>query len=703
MSKDCDPSEILTFQGKGGETKQQYKNPTPETNLTTNQGIVISDNQNSLKVGSSGPTLLEDFILREKISHFDHERIPERIVHARGAGAHGYFRPAKNLKHITKAKFLSAENGDTPVFVRFSTVAGGAGSNDVVRDVRGFAVKFYTEEGNFDLVGNNIPVFFIQDAIKFPDLIHSVKMEPNSGVPQASSAHSTFWDFISLMPESMNMVMWVMSDRAIPRSYRMMDGFGIHTFKFINECGKATFVKFHWRTTIGATSNIWGENVKLSGLDADFFRRDLYNSIEKGQFPEYDLYVQLFDEEFVEKFQFSVFDATKIIPEELVPLEHVGKLVLNRNPDNFFAETEQIAFCPANIVPGIDFSEDPLLQGRIFSYLDTQLIRLGGPNFTQIPINQPRCPMQNFQRDGFHQTIINKGRVAYEPNSLCPLGPRENPVAGFRTYPTCERGKLVRNRPSSFADHYSQARQFWKSMTKPEKEHIVNAFVTELSNIDSQHVRLRVLGLIYNVSKKLYRLVSGLMGMEGQRDIIDPIVPAQKLPPSPVLSQIRTFVPTLVGRTVGIIITDGISKGSLDKLIKKIKENGGNVTLIGPTISDVIDSHCKPIKVDTALQLGGSPQYDACVLFTSSKGIDTLNTPLTIEWLNNAFYYLQAIGYTSSASKFFTLANLNPQAEGIVKLTNSQSYDQFIDYAKDNKIWNRDTSFYSGTNIIHLN
>src|SRR5450755_2032983 len=423
--------EIKQVKVKGGETHQQAD--LAKVHLTTNQGLVVSDNQNSLRAGERGPTLLEDFVLREKITHFDHERIPERIVHARGSGAHGYFQAYKSLGKVTKAAFLSDPKAKTPVFVRFSTVAGERGSTDLARDVRGFAVKFYTSEGNFDLVGNNIPVFFIQDAIKFPDLIHSVKIEPDRGFPQAASAHDTFWDFISLMPESMHMIMWVMSDRAIPRSYRMMEGFGIHTFRLVNDAGNTQFVKFHWRPKLGTSAVLWDEALKINGADPDFHRRDLWDAIAGGDFPEYELGLQIFDEATANRFQFDVLDATKLIPEEEVPLKMVGKMVLNRNPDNFFAETEQVAFCPSHIVPGIDFSEDPLLQGRLFSYLDTQITRLGGPNFHQLPVNAPKCPFHNLQRDGIHQMSLQKGRVAYEPNSLAPDAPRESMDRGFTT------------------------------------------------------------------------------------------------------------------------------------------------------------------------------------------------------------------------------------------------------------------------------
>ena len=468
-----------TSRGIGGETHQHVPKGGPHDgaeHLTTNQGIRVSDNQNSLKSGKRGPTLLEDFVLREKIFHFDHERIPERIVHARGSAAHGFFELYEPLSDITSADLFQRKGEKTAVFVRFSTVAGGAGSVDTPRDVRGFAVKFYTKQGNWDLVGNNIPVFFIQDAMKFPDLVHAVKMEADRAYPQAASAHDTFWDWASLMPESTHMLMWAMSDRAIPRSLRMMQGFGVHTFRFVNDAGKSTFVKFHWRPKLGIQSLVWDEALKLQAADNDYHRRDLFEAIAAGHFPEWELGLQLFDEAFSESLPYDVLDPTKIIPEEILPLKMVGRLVLDRNPDNFFAETEQVAFCPANIVPGVDFTNDPLLQGRLFSYLDTQKSRLGTANFHQLPINAPKCPVMNFQRDGQMQMQVPKGRANYEPNSLGENGeagaPRECPVTGFRTYEhqagDDEQGNKLRVRAELFADHYSQARLFWKSQTPSE-------------------------------------------------------------------------------------------------------------------------------------------------------------------------------------------------------------------------------------------
>src|SRR6201996_3866939 len=485
------PADAPTLVGAGGELHQQANSTA--TLLTTNQGVPFGDNQNSLKVGARGPVLLQDFLLREKIMAFDHERIPERVVHARGSAAHGFFECLEDLSDITRADFLQRPGDRVPVFTRFSTVAGNKGSADLPRDVRGFAVKFYTAEGNFDLVGNNIPVFFIQDAIKFPDLIHAAKQDPDREFPQAQTAHDTFWDFISLTPESMHMIMWIMSDRAIPRSYRMMEGFGVHTFRLVNAEGVSTFVKFHWRPKLGMAQVVWDEALKINGADPDFHRRDLWEAIEAGDFPEWEFCLQTFTQEQADGFDFDVLDATKLIPEELVPLRVVGRMVLDRNPTNFFAETEQVAYCTANVVSGIDFTNDPLLQGRLFSYLDTQLKRLGSPNFHQIPINAPKCPFHNLQRDGHMQMGNPPGQVNYEPSSLGADTGRASAENGYRTFPNAEAGDQLRVRPETFADHYSQARLFFTSQTEPEQNHIVSALVFELSKCLVPRVREAVL------------------------------------------------------------------------------------------------------------------------------------------------------------------------------------------------------------------
>src|SRR6476469_7593316 len=570
------PAAARESRGTGDELHQHAG--AGDVAVTTNQGVAIADNQNSLRASPRGPTLLEDFILREKITHFDHERIPERIVHARGSAAHGYFELSKSLAKYTTAKIFTEVGTRTPVFTRFSTVAGGAGSVDTPRDVRGFAVKFYTQQGNFDLVGNNIPVFFIQDAMKFPDLVHAVKMEPDRGFPQAASAHDTFWDFISLTPESMHMIMWAMSDRTLPRSLRMIEGFGIHSFRLLDAKGRSTFVKFHGRPKLGLQSTVWDEALKLQAADNDFHRRDLFEAIQSGGFPEWELAVQLFTEEQADAFPFDHLDATKLIPEELVPLTVIGRMVLDRNVDNFFAETEQVAFCPANIVPGIDFSNDPLLQGRLFSYLDTQLSRLGGPNFHQIPINAPKCSFANQHRDGHMQMQQPKGRVNYEPSSLDPGSARETP-AGFRSFAEpADEGAKGRIRFETFADHYSQARQFFRSQTPIEQAHLASALVFELSKVETPHVREAIVGHLLNIDDDLAQRVANGLGL-------DKLPPAQKsatavldLPPSPALQIIGKMKPTLEGRAVGILIDDGSDATIIAALRKAIEGAGATVT-----------------------------------------------------------------------------------------------------------------------------
>jgi catalase len=566
--------------------------------LTTNQGVKISDNQNSLRIGPRGPTLIEDFIFREKMTHFDHERIPERIVHARGSAAHGWFQPYASMAKYTRAKFLQDPSTKTPVFVRFSTVAGSRGSADAVRDVRGFAVKFYTEEGNYDLVGNNIPVFFIQDAMKFPDLVHAVKPEPHNEIPQAASAHDTFWDFVSLMPESMHMLMWLMSDRAIPRSFRMMQGFGVHTFRWINDQGVSHLVKYHFKPKLGTHQLVWDEALKINGKDPDFHRRDLWDAIEAGMPVEYELGVQIIPEGDEDKLGFDVLDATKIIPEELVPVTPVGKLVLDRNPDNFFAETEQAAFHPGHIVPGIDFTSDPLLQGRIFSYLDTQLIRLGGPNFHEIPINRPQVPISNNQRDGFMRQSKQPGRVAYEPNSLgggCPFQATWA-QGGFVSYPEKPAdAHKIRVRSATFADHYSQATLFWRSMTDVEKDHIVDAFTFELQKVETPHVRERMVELLSKVDTQLASRVGAALGISVPPG--PPQVPDLGIDKSPALSMLSTTkLPE--GRKIAFLVGDGVDAAALADMRAALQAAGVTVKLVGPALPVVKDSGGNEHKLD---------------------------------------------------------------------------------------------------------
>ena len=671
----------------GGETHQQA---TTDVLLTTNQGLPISDNQNSLKGGGRGPTLLEDFILREKITHFDHERIPERIVHARGSGAHGYFQPYKSMKHVTSANFLSDPKIKTPVFVRFSTVAGGAGSVDLPRDVRGFAVKFYTQQGNFDLVGNNIPVFFIQDAIKFPDLIHSVKMEADRGYPQAGSAHDTFWDFVSLMPEALHMVMWAMSDRAIPRSFRMMEGFGVNTFRLVNSEGISKFVKFHWRPVLGTAAVLWDEAVKISGADPDYHRRDLFEAIASGNFPEFEFGLQILDDKTADKLPFDVLDATKLIPEELVPVEIVGKMVLDRNPDNFFAETEQVAFCPSHVVPGIDFSEDPLLQGRLFSYLDTQLSRLGSPNFHQLPINAPKCPFANMQRDGHMQMMVHKGRGNYEPNSIEPKGERETPT-GFRTAPIPLEGTKVRLRAESFKDHYSQARLFYRSVTPQEQKHIAMALTFELSKVEIPEIRKKMLGHLNVIDEKLGAKVADGLGMTGEAIAATPAAKPIDLDQSPALRLYGKYKPTLKGRKVGILLADGFDAKLKDALVAAVKKEGATPAIIAPKVGWVMDSAGRKIMAEMALSGSPSIMFDAVAVLAGPAGDKSLSAePDAISFLMDADRHLKAIalaGVSNLAKK--------THVDGVVGVTDLRAngdISKFIDFARNGKVWERDTA-----------
>jgi len=593
--------------------------------LTTNQGVRIGDNQNTLKAGLRGPSLLEDFILREKITHFDHERIPERIVHARGSGAHGYFEAYDALTKYTRAAPFAEKGKVTPVFVRFSTVAGERGSKDTARDVRGFAVKFYTDEGNWDLVGNNMPVFFIQDAMKFPDLVHAVKPEPHHGMPQAASAHDTFWDFVSLMPESTHMLMWVMSDRAIPRSYRMMQGFGVHTFRLVNADGESVFCKFHWKPLLGTHSLVWDEAVKISGADPDFHRRDLWEAIESGEFPEWELGLQIFTEEQGESFSFDVLDATKIVPEELVAVLPVGRMVLNRNPDNFFAETEQVAFCTAHIVPGIDFTNDPLLAGRLHSYVDTQITRLGGPNFHEIPINAPVAPVQNNQRDGMHRQALHRGRVAYEPNSLAGGCPFQAGTAGFVSFPERITDDKVRGKAEKFAEHYAQATLFFESQSAFEKAHIAAAFRFELSKVGVPAIRERMLSSLVNVSAILAAEVAAGLGMEVPaampKAIADPVAP--EVTASPALSLMA--LPGELGirtRQIALVVERGVHYASLAALHGALTDAGAVVHFVGPRIGMFVSGEA--IEANKSMENSPSVLFDALILPDGADATQTL-------------------------------------------------------------------------------
>jgi len=663
--------------GNGGETHQHVPHDADHTDaaahLTTNQGIRIADNQNSLKAGARGPTLLEDFVLREKIFHFDHERIPERIVHARGSGAHGVFECTDPIPELTRAGLLIEKGKQTPVFARFSTVAGGAGSVDTPRDVRGFAVKFYSDEGVWDLVGNNIPVFFIQDAIKFPDLVHAVKMEADRGYPQAATAHDTFWDFIGLMPESMHMIMWAMSDRTLPRSLRTMEGFGVNTFRLVNAAGEGKLVKFHWKPVLGIQSTTWDEAVKIAGADPDFHRRDLFEAIDSGSFPAWDLGVQVIDDDWAARQPYDILDATKLIPEEDIPVRIVGRMTLNRNPDNFFAETEQVAFCPANVVPGVDFSHDPLLQGRLFSYLDTQLKRLGSTNFHQLPINAPKCPVMNFQRDGHMQMAVPQGRANYEPNSLSevnePSGPRECPATGFTSFPAIERpeeeGKL-RLRPELFADHYSQARLFYRSQTPIEQAHIATALVFELSKVNLEHVRTRVLSRLLNIDEDLATRVADGLAMP-----LPEAAPAARAPvdmePSPALSILKHGQPPLTGRKIGLLFAEGSDKAAIEKLQAELEQAGATVMLVSPKVGE---QTLKGGTLKAHGQLAGSPSvlFDAVASIVMPDAAERLaRDSAAKQWFMDAYSHAKTIGACPATQKLLASLGIEPD-EGIVEI-----------------------------------
>ncbi len=679
---------VATSVGNGGEIHQT----ADDVVLTTNQGIPISDNQNSLKVGPRGPVLLEDFVLREKITHFDNERIPERVVHARGSAAHGYFESYGTIGNTSKADFLQRKGEKTPVFARFSTVAGSKGSRDLARDVRGFAVKFYTQQGNFDLVGNNMPVFFIQDAIKFPDLIHAAKPEPDREFPQAQTAHDTFWDFISLTPESMHMVMWIMSDRAIPRSLRMMEGFGVHTFRLVGEKGGSTFAKFHWRPLLGMQSVIWDEAIKISAADPDFHRRDLWETIDGGDTVEFELGVQLFTDKEADKFDFDVLDPTKLVPEEIVPIKMIGKMVLDRNPDNFFAETEQVAFCVGNIVPGIDFSNDPLMQGRLFSYLDTQLKRLGGPNFHQIPINAPKCPFANLQRDGHMQMQVPKGRVNYEPNSLDPEGPREVPAEGFRSFEAAEEGAKLRIRPESFADHYSQARLFYQSQTKVEQDHIAAALIFELSHVQTPAIRARMASHLPNIDEELAVTVMAGLGLP-RTAAAKPAVPLKNMKTSPALSILGKAKPTLKGRCIGLLVSDGADAGIVNSVQKAAAAAGAKVKVIAEKISGAELSNGTVLNADFRVDGGPSSLFDAVAIVASNDGaIRLAGMGAAQDFVRDAYAHLKAIGSTENTVELFAKAGMREadMDDAFFALTKRADAGDFVDAAANGKFWDRE-------------
>ncbi|NMR34382.1 catalase [Chryseobacterium aquaticum] len=689
---------------------QEHTTDNQDRKLTTNQGLKINNNQDSLKTDERGSTLLEDFILREKITHFDHERIPERIVHARGSGAHGVFKLNKSLAKYTKAKFLNQVGKETPVFVRFSTVAGSSGSTDLARDVRGFAVKFYTEEGNYDLVGNNIPVFFIQDAMKFPDLVHAVKPEPDNAIPQAASAHDTFWDFISLMPESMHMIMWAMSDRAIPRSYRMMEGFGVHSFKFINSEGAVHFVKFHFKPKLGVHSVAWSEAQKISGTDPDFHRRDLWESIENGAFPEWDFGVQIIPEENEHDFDFDLLDPTKLVPEDLVPVQLVGTLTLNRNPDNFFAETEQVAFHPGHLVPGIDFTNDPLLQGRLFSYTDTQLSRLGSPNFHEIPINRSINTVHNNQRDGHMRQQIAKGKVSYEPNSIgggCPFQAMMK-EGGFTSNNERVDGNKVRARSNSFVDHYSQAKMFFNSQSEPEKTHLQNALVFELSKVTFPEIRERVVGQLNFINKDLASYVAKRVGVEVKKlDMPNQSISADANPAnlqseerepatksSEALSMENTMKDKIESRIIGFIMANGVNTQDVKSLKNKLENKGAVVQIIGPSVASVIADDGTVFEPKHSITSVASVSFDALYICSGKQSVKELmhpeQKPIVTEFINEAYKHCKAIYFGNDTDEIYNATRISSKKHedpAIIKKESDDSDQKFIQAIASHRVW----------------
>ena len=715
------PNKQTPKGNKKTDSLEQHIEDSQGQFLTTNQGVKVNDDQNSLKAGERGPSLLEDFILREKITHFDHERIPERVVHARGSGAHGVFRVTEDLSEFTKAKFLTDTSTETPVFVRFSTVAGSRGSTDLARDVRGFAIKFYTEEGNFDLVGNNMPVFFIQDAIKFPDLVHAVKPEPHNEIPQAASAHDTFWDFISNTPESAHMVMWLMSDRAIPRSYRMMEGFGVHTFRLVNAEGKASFVKFHWKPLLGVHSVAWDEAQNISGKDPDFHRRDLWEAIENGDFPQWQLGLQIIPEEDEHKFEFDLLDPTKLIPEEIVPVRIVGELTLNKNPDNFFAETEQVAFHIGNLVPGIDFTNDPLLQGRLFSYTDTQLLRLGGPNFHEIPINRPLAEVHNNQRDGLMRQMINRGKTAHSPNTMSSGCPFQAGVmqGGFTSFAERIDAHKIRERSQSFFDHFSQAKLFFNSQSEPEKNHLTDALCFELGKVETIAVRERMLNLLLQIDESLAAGVAYKLGMHIPKELLTPlnqtkpadadpekyrpIVKEGSLPRSKALSMGYTVKDSIATRKIAILAADGVNEDNLFKVKDALIAEGALCEVIAPRLGFISGENDTDIPVDKSLLTTASVFYDAVYLPGGTNSVGTLEADVdAIHFLNEAFKHCKAIAADDDALQVLEatyFARKLPgdndddtvSAEGIIIGIDAENLArQFIEAIKQHRFWDRE-------------
>ena len=672
---------------------EQYRVDDSGKKMTTNHGLRVSEDEHSLKAGDRGPTLMEDFHFREKMTHFDHERIPERIVHARGSGAHGYFQVYEPMTEFTKAKFLQDPSVKTPVFVRYSTVAGSRGSADSVRDVRGFSTKFYTEEGNYDLVGNNIPVFFIQDAIKFPDLIHAVKPEPHNEIPQAATAHDTFWDFVAHNEETAHMVMWHLSDRAIPRSFRMMEGFGVHTFRFVNAEGVSHFVKFHWKPVLGVKSLVWDEAQKIAGKNPDFHREDLWEAIEAGNYPEFEFGVQMIKEEDEFNFDFDILDPTKLWPEEQIPVKIIGKMVLNQNTDNFFAETEQIAFHPGHVVPGIDFSNDPLLQGRLFSYTDTQLSRLGGPNFHEIPINRSVAPVNNNQRDGMHRMAINQGQVSYHKNGLANNSPEPASEAegGYAHYQEKVDGRKVRQRSESFKDHYSQAKLFWNSMTDVEKEHIIEAFHFEVGKVKSKDLQQQIVEMFSNVDLKMAERIAEGVGVNPPANKDESKVELT----SPALSQEQNKVITPATRKVAVLAADGFNGSELNQVMDAFKTAGIMAEVISTNRGIITSEEGQQLEVSQSFLTADSVLYDAVYVASGKKSIEQLKAMKdAIYFVDEAYNHFKAVGAGTEAADILTQAGIpagDPIA-GVVKITadaDSKSTDRFIEAIAQHRHWSR--------------
>ncbi len=666
--------------------------------LTTDQGVKINDTDNSLKAGSRGPSLHEDFQFQEKLSHFDRERIPERVVHARGSGAHGYFQPYESMAEFTKAKFLQAPSVRTPVFVRFSTVGGSRGSADSVRDVRGFSVKFYTEDGNYDIVGNNIPVFFIQDAIKFPDIVHSIKPEPDNEMPQASTAHPSFWDFISLVPESTHMIMWLLSDRTLPRTFSRMQGFGVHTFRWVNAEGKSRFVKYHWKPILGVHSNVFDEAQKLAGKDPDFHRRDLWDSIEMGNYPEYELGVQIIEEADEHKFDFDILDSTKLIPEELVPVHPIGKMVLNRNPDNFFAETEQVAFKPSNVVSGIDFSDDPLLQGRLFSYHNTQVYRLGSPNFVHLPINRPVCPFANNNQDGRMQMEVKTSRVNYSPNSLGDNKPAVSSEAegAYVSYPEHVEGHKVRERSPSFQEHFSQATLFWNSLSVPEKDHLVEAAHFELGKVKNKDVRQRMVDRFNQVDHELAKRIAEGIGIPAPTEA----VVQNHGQRSDALSQENT-TKTAKGRKVAILAADGVDASQMMAMKKALKEVDVEAEVVSK-FGTLKTKDGQEMEADKTFLTGASVMFDAIYVPGGAQSVEMLKmNGQALNFIDEAFKHCKPLAATGEGVELLkasriqgvTLADSSMQDDkGVVTARNADASEiakSFIQAIAQHRHWTR--------------